>query len=160
MRRRHNQGDLGTQSTGKLFCVVLAAVFTVFCGAALSSAKPQPQSEAAKTQLERGRYLVQQVGICGDCHMPRDDKGQPVEEKTLQGARIMFKPTVPIPNWGEFAPPIAGLPGFTDTQAITFLTTGKNVSGNFGVPPMPPYRFNNKDAAAVVAYLRSLAPKK
>src|SRR5215469_16535708 len=81
MRRRHSQGGLGTQSTGKLFCVVLAVVFGVFCAAALSSAKPQPQSEAAKTQLERGRYLVQQVGICGDCHTPRDDKGQPVEEK-------------------------------------------------------------------------------
>ena len=160
MRRIHNQGDLGVLSRGKLFCVLLAVVFTVFCAAALSSARPQPHSEAGKAQLERGRYLVQQVGICGDCHTPRDDKGQPVEAKALQGARIMFKPTVPIPNWGEFAPPIAGLPGFTDTQAITFLTTGKNVSGKFGAPPMPPYRFNNEDAEAVVVYLRSLAPQK
>src|SRR5215831_8523138 len=80
MRRRHNHGDLGMSLTGKLFCVALALVFTVFCAAALSSARSQPQSEAAKTQLERGRYLVQQVGICGDCHTPRDDKGQPVEE--------------------------------------------------------------------------------
>ena len=160
MRRRHNQGDLGTLSTGNLFCVVLALVLTVFCAAALSTASPQPQSEASEAQLERGRYLVQQVGICGDCHTPRDDRGQPVEAKALQGARIMFKPTVPMPNWGEFAPPIVGLPGFTDAQAITFLTTGKNVSGKFGAPPMPAYRFNKKDAAAVVAYLRSLAPSK
>jgi len=147
-------------STGKLFCVVLVAVFAAFWIAALSSARPQQQSEATKTQLERGRYLVLQVGLCGDCHTPKDDKGQPVEAKALQGARIMFKPTVSIPSWGEFAPPIAGLPGFTDTQAITFLTTGKNASGNFEAPPMPLYRFNKKDAAAVVAYLRSLAPKK
>lgn len=160
MRLRHNQGDLGMLSTGKLFCVVLGLVLAVFCAAALSSASPQPQSEASKAQLERGRYLVQQVGICGDCHTPRDDRGQPVEAKALQGARIMFKPTVPMPNWGEFAPPIVGLPGFTDAQAITFLTTGKNVSGKFGAPPMPPYRFDKKDAAAVVAYLRSLAPSK
>lgn len=160
MRRRHNQGDLGMLSTGKLFCVVLGLVLAVFCAAALSSASPQPQSEASEAQLERGRYLVQQVGICGDCHTPKDDRGQPVEAKALQGARIMFKPTVPMPNWGEFAPPIVGLPGFTDAQAITFLTTGKNVSGKFGAPPMPPYRFDKKDAAAVVAYLRSLAPSK
>src|SRR6266849_2979352 len=160
MRRRPKQGDSVMFSTGKLFSVVLAIVLAVFCAATLSSARPQPQSAAANAQLERGRYLVQHVGICGDCHTPRDDKGQPVEEKALQGARIMFKPTVPMPTWGEFAPPIVGLPGFTDSQAITFLTTGKDVSGKFGAPPMPPYRFNKKDAAAVVAYLRSLAPKK
>jgi hypothetical protein len=146
-------------SARKLFYVVLAVVFTVFC-AALSSARPQPQSEAGKAHLERGRYLVEQVGIYGDCHTPRDDKGQPIEAKALQGARIMFKPSVPMPNWGEFAPPIAGLPGFTDAQAITFLTTGKNVSGKFSAPPMPPYRFNKEDAASVVAFLRSIETKK
>ncbi|HKE06837.1 MAG TPA: hypothetical protein VKB48_03355 [Candidatus Acidoferrum sp.] len=159
MRRRHNQADLEMLSAGKLFYVVLAVVFTVFCDA-LSSARPQPQSEAGKAQLERGRYLVEQVSICGDCHTPRDDKGQPIEAKALQGARIMFKPSVPMPNWGEFAPPIAGLPGFTDAQAITFFTTGKNVSGKFAAPPMPPYRFNKEDAASVVAFLRSIETKK
>jgi hypothetical protein len=132
----------------------------IFCAAALSSARPQSQSAVDKEQLERGRYLVQQVGICGDCHTPRDNQGRPVEGKTLQGARIMFKPTAPMPNWAEFAPPIAGLPGFTDAQAITYLTTGENVSGKLSVPPMPPYRLNKKDAVAVVAYLRSLAPQK
>ena len=86
MRRRPQQ-ELGMLSTGKLFCVVFAVVLAIFCAAALSSARPQPQSEDDKAQLERGRYLVQQVGICGDCHTPRDDHGQPVEAKTLQGAR-------------------------------------------------------------------------
>jgi mono/diheme cytochrome c family protein len=145
---------------GLLLVLVFAGVLAILCAAALSSARPQSQSAVDKEQLERGRYLVQQVGICGDCHTPRDNQGQPVEGKTLQGARIMFKPTVPMPNWGEFAPPIAGLPGFTDAQAITYLTTGENVSGKLSVPPMPPYRFNKKDAEAVVAYLHSLAPQK
>jgi len=160
MKRRFNEGDSGMFSTGKLFSVVLAVVLAVFCAAVLSSARPQPQSTTAKAQLERGRYLVQQVGLCGDCHTPMDDKGQRVEAKALRGARIMFKPTAPMPVWGEFAPPIAGLPGFTDAQAITFLTTGKDVSGKFPAPPMPSYRFNKKDAADVLAYLRSLAPEK
>ena len=159
MRRTHNPRDLERLSTGKLCCIGLA-VLVVFCAAALSSARPQTQSEAGKGRLERGRYLVQQVGLCGDCHTPRDDKGQPIEAKTLQGARIMFKSTVPMPSWGEFAPPIAGLPGFTDTQAITFLTTGNDVAGKLSAPPMPPYRFDKDDAAAVVAYLRALAPQK
>jgi hypothetical protein len=160
MRRRYKQRVLGGLSTGKLLCVVLAVVLGVFCAAALSSARPQSQSEADKAQLERGRYLVQQVGLCGDCHTPMDDKGQPIESKTLEGARIMFKPTVPLPAWSEFAPPIAGLPGFTEAQAVAFLTTGKDASGKFAAPPMPRYRFGEKDAPAVVAYLRSLKPQK
>ena len=159
MRRRSNQRDLERLSTGKL-CGIVLAVFVVFCAAALSSGRPQPQSEAEKSRLERGRYLVQQVGLCGDCHTPRDEKGQLIETKTLQGARIMFKPTVPMPSWGEFAPPIAGLPGFTDAQAITFLTMGKDISGKPSAPPMPAYRFDKEDATAVVTYLRSFAPQK
>jgi len=152
--------ELGMLSTKEWCCVACAVVLVISCAAALASARPQPQSEADKARLEHGRYLVQQVGMCGDCHTPRDNQGQPVEAKTLQGARIMFKPTVPMPEWAEFAPPIAGLPGFSDAQAITFFTTGKNVAGKSGVPPMPAYRFNKKDAAAIVAYLRSLAPQK
>lgn len=70
----------------------------------------------------------------------------------------MFKPTVPVPGWVEVAPPIAGLPGFTDEQAIKFLATGVNTVGKHAGPPMPAFRFNKKDAAAIVAYLRSLNP--
>jgi len=143
-------------STEKLVPIAVGSLFAVFCAATFSSARPQSKPAAEKNKIERGRYLVRQVGLCGDCHTPFNEKGQPIEEKALQGARIMFKPTVPMPKWGEYAPPIAGLPGFTDEQAITFLTTGKNVSGQFASPPMPPFRFNKSDAAAVVAYLRSL----
>jgi hypothetical protein len=69
---------------------------------------------------------------------------------------IPFKPAVPMPAWATSSPPLAGLPGFTDEQMITFLTTGKDTSGKFARPPMPPFRFNKTDAAAVTAYLRSL----
>jgi hypothetical protein len=66
----------------------------------------------------------------------------------------------PNPNWAEYTPPLAGFPGFTDEQAITFLTTGKDASGQPAAPPMPQYRMNREDAAAVLAYLKSLAPAK
>jgi mono/diheme cytochrome c family protein len=115
------------------------------------------QSAAEKTELEYGRYLVQHVALCGDCHTPHDDHGQPIEAKTLQGAGLTFKPLGPVPNWVEYAPPLIGLLGFTDEQMITFLTTGVDTSGKSARPPMPAYRFNKKDAAAVVAYLRSLS---
>jgi len=137
----------------------------MLCAAPPQAKQPAPKETKPATQdpqaalIARGKYLVGPAGKCGDCHTPMDDKGQPIESKTLQGARIMFKPAVPLPAWAEFAPPIAGLPGFTDAQAIAFFTTGKDVSGKFAAPPMPRYRFSEKDAPAVVAYLRSLAPQ-
>jgi hypothetical protein len=39
-----------------------------------------------------------------------------------------------------------------------FFTTGKKPDGSMAAPPMPEYRFNKTDAAAVVAYLKSLGP--
>jgi mono/diheme cytochrome c family protein len=139
--------------SGRLFATTFAAL-VLLCAATASAQKP-PDTP----QLEHGRYLVQQVGLCGDCHTPRDGHGQSIESKALQGAGIGFKPLAEM-AWGGYAMPIAGLPGFTDEQAITFLTTGKDPSGHSPKPPMPPYRFNRRDAAAVVAYLRSLAPQK
>lgn len=125
----------------------------ICCIAALSNT---PASQVASDKLERGRYLVQQVGLCGDCHTPHNEKGEPLSDQLLQGASTRFKPTTAISDWAEHTPPLAGFPGFSDEQALTFLTTGKDTSGQLAAPPMPQYRFNKEDAAAVLAYLRSL----
>ena len=109
---------------------------------------------AKNSQLERGRYLVQRVGMCGDCHTPRNDKGAPIPGKELAGAPIDFKPVHPMP-WANTAPEIAGLAGWKDQEIVNFLMTGK-LNGKEPNPPMPRYRFSALDARAVVAYLRSL----
>lgn len=106
--------------------------------------------------VARGKYLVTQVGMCADCHTPRGPGGVFDESRWLQGSQLGFAPTVPMPAWAEFAPPIAGLVNYTDAQAIAFLTSGKTIHGQPLRPPMPPYRFSTEDAEAVLAYLRSL----
>jgi mono/diheme cytochrome c family protein len=135
---------------------ILAAA--VFCIATRCNALAGAESSAAT--IERGRYLVQQVGLCGDCHTPRNEKGEPIPDQALQGASTIFKPLQPVPNWAEYTPALAGFPGFSDDQALTFLTTGKDTAGQLAAPPMPQYRFSREDAAAVLAYLKSLAPIK
>jgi mono/diheme cytochrome c family protein len=105
-------------------------------------------------QVARGKYLVQRVAMCGDCHTPRDDKGMPLPGKELAGAPLGFKPLAPMP-WATTAPDIAGLPGWKDAQIVTFLTTGK-LDGKAPNPPMPEYQLSAADARAVVAYLRTL----
>jgi mono/diheme cytochrome c family protein len=140
------------------FLGAAAVVGTLCFVAARSNARPVAQSAADK--IERGRYLVQQVAMCGECHTPRNEKSEPIPDQTLQGASTFFKPLQPIADWAEYTPPLAGFPGFTDDQAITFLTTGKDPSGQLANPPMPQYRLTREDATAVLAYLKSLAPPK
>jgi mono/diheme cytochrome c family protein len=120
----------------------------------------QKQSHSASSVLvERGKYLVVDVGMCGDCHTPHDQKGEPIQDRWLRGAAIEFKPTVPIPVWADQAPDLAGLPGWTKDAAIKFFRTGIGYNGLPRRPPMPQFRFNQQDAEAVVAYLKSLQPK-
>jgi mono/diheme cytochrome c family protein len=115
-------------------------------------------SPGAAPNVAYGKYLVEQVTLCGDCHTPHNDKGEPVVGKLLKGAPLGFKPGVPMPGWADKAPNIAGLPGWEDDAAVKFLMTGIAYNDLPARPPMPQYRFNKKDAEAVVAYLKSLAP--
>lgn len=108
-------------------------------------------------KIERGKYLVENVGMCGDCHTPHNEKGEPIREKWLQGSPLAFRPTVPMALWADKTPNIAGLPGWEDKDAVKFLMTGVAYNDLPGRPPMPQYRFNQEDASAIVAYLRSLA---
>ena len=116
------------------------------------------QPAASASNIERGKYLVEQVGMCGDCHTPHNEKGEPIREKWLKGSPLAFKPSIPMPVWADKSPNIAGLPGWEDKDAVKFLMTGIAYNDLPGRPPMLQYRFNKEDATAIVAYLRSLAP--
>jgi mono/diheme cytochrome c family protein len=110
------------------------------------------------SKVQRGKYLVVEVARCGDCHTPMNDKGEPVTEKWLQGTALMFKPTMDMP-WADTSANIAGLPGWSTQDAVRFFMTGK-YQGHAPKPPMPDYHMARRDAEAVVAYLKSLAPAK
>jgi len=125
----------------------------------LTGQKQQSRATSA-AMLARGKYLVEDVGLCGDCHTPHNEKGEPVAGQLFKGATLPFKPIVPMPVWADKASNIAGLPGWEKDAAIKFLMTGIAYNGLPGRPPMPQYRFNQQDATAIVAYLKSLETKK
>jgi mono/diheme cytochrome c family protein len=132
--------------------------FAVSASVSTASANPTTPSAAtndsnpapAETLVERGRYIVEGVGLCGDCHTPRTEKGELDRSRWLLGAALKFQTDV-------VTPPIAGLPSMSGAQGVVFLTTGKRPDGSTPRPPMPPYRMNTADASAVVAYLKSLS---
>jgi hypothetical protein len=50
-------------------------------------------------QAARGRYLVENVAMCGDCHTPVLPTGQQDQLRFLMGAALAFQSIHPIPEW-------------------------------------------------------------
>jgi len=107
-------------------------------------------------QIARGRYLVHHVAMCVQCHTPRDANGELDRTRLLKGAPIPVSSPFPAQRWAFAAPAIAGLPGLSNEDETTLLTTGRRIGSDAPKPPMPPFRLTREDAEAVVAYLRSL----
>lgn len=133
------------------------AVLTVACSQEKPAA-PAPV-RAAENPVARGKYLIEDVGKCSDCHTPMTPKG-PDMKNHLLGSKLEFTPAHPVPGWMPAAPRIAGVPnGWTKQHLTHFLETGEKPGGAMAGPPMPAYRFNHEDAAAAAEYLASLSAK-
>ena len=139
-----------------LSVLILSSLIVLAIVAALSVAFTRTQP-LRTVDAENGRYLVEKVGMCWDCHSPRDEKGEIIPERWLQGAPLPFQPTIPMP-WAPVSKHIANLPTLTDAQALEFLTKGTLPGGRKPLPPMPEYRFSEADAKDVIAYLRNPTP--
>jgi len=123
-----------------------------------SEQKAPDQKSGNSMQIERGKYLVEEVAKCAECHTPRDGAGNLRGEAWLQGAPIWIMPVAHIPNWADQTPPLAGLPSFTHTQMERVLEKGVGPEGEVLRPPMHTYHMHADDARAIIAYLESLTP--
>ena len=98
--------------------------------------------------------------MCGECHIPRGPRGKLLPGKLLQGTSLDLVPVHPVPGWKSQSPRIADLPkGWTKSDMIRFLETGRTPKGHRAHPPMPSYRMNPLDATAVTLYLMRLGPR-
>lgn len=106
---------------------------------------------------ERGKYIVESVAMCGQCHTPRDAEGAADKAHWLRGAPVPWSPSKPDPDWPLTAPRIGGTPlPASDDDMVKLLTTGVWTNGEHLRPPMPQFRMSREDAEAVVAYLKSI----
>jgi len=119
------------------------------------SIRPTAVTTLPRGNAEHGRYLVEHVAMCIECHSSRDARGTILESERFLGAPIPFAP--PWPNdWAMRAPRNRGLPGYTDDLALRLLTQGGiGRNGEQLRPPMPRFRMSVQDAADVIAYMRS-----
>ncbi|WP_428486085.1 c-type cytochrome [Rhodopila sp.] len=115
--------------------------------------KPDPSKSA---EINRGAYLVEGLGHCGECHNGRNLLGDTQMAQSLRGG--------PIQDW--YAPNITsdmqnGIGKYSDDQVFSFLKTG--VAPGMGVVAGPMSqtvheslsKLTDADVHAIVAYLKS-----
>ncbi|HLI63464.1 MAG TPA: c-type cytochrome [Terriglobales bacterium] len=137
------------------FVVVIAARLPVTAAQAPQTGiYEQPKGNAAL--VARGKYIVEDVAMCGTCHTPRKADGQLDYSRWLAGAPVPYVSSRPVSDWPQIAPRLAGLPPTSDAGMITLLTTAVWTDGKQLRDPMPKFHMTREDAQAVLAYLKSL----
>src|SRR5580693_3641609 len=115
----------------------------------------------AETAIERGSYLVNTIGACGNCHA-RDTAANRTSD--LAGGLEINDPQVGFIVMPNITPdPETGIGKWTQAEIVVALRDGKRPDGSIIGPPMPipVYRqLSDHDAEAIAAYLRSLKPVK
>jgi cytochrome c553 len=114
----------------------------------------------AETLIERGSYLVNTIGACGNCHArdtafnrTLDLAGGATEDREF--GHVVISNITPDPE--------TGIGKWTQAEILVALRDGKRPDGSIIGPPMPipVYRqLSDHDAEAISAYLLSLKPVK
>ena len=115
-------------------------------------------SDTQRTQdLNRGAYLVQALGHCSECHTPRNFLGGPKRDRFLAGGKGPDGKRV-----RNLTP--TKLKKLSDAELKDFLVSGTTPDGDVPAEAMGEVIRNTtsqltpEDLAALMVYLRSLAP--
>jgi mono/diheme cytochrome c family protein len=139
-----------------IFLLPIALIASMKAASQKTAEKPSTKAVASDTDIKRGKYLVEEVAKCSECHTPRDAQGQLDPDHWLQGAPIWITPVRATSSWADRAPALAGFPGYSDADAVNILEKGVGANGEIIRPPMHIYHLKHEDTIAIVAYLRSL----
>lgn len=125
--------------------------------------RPTQRAPAADT-LERGRYLVEHVAACPDCHSPRRGGEGFDRERWLSGEDCFVDAVPDDPDLGclstkNLTDHVTGLKNRTDQQIKDMFLRGLRPDGK-ALHPFMPYAYlgnmSESDADAIVAYLRTV----
>jgi len=155
-RREHSEGeDTVKLIIGPAICAILLVTSISASYTQTAKNKTSP-ANARESDIARGKYLVEEVAKCAECHTPRDAQNQLDSERWLQGAPIWITSVKSAPIWADQAPTLAGFPGYSDKDGFDILEKGIGADGEAIRPPMHIYHLKHEDAVAIIAYLRSL----
>jgi mono/diheme cytochrome c family protein len=112
-------------------------------------------------EWNRGAYLVQALGHCGECHTPRTRLGGLETDRTMAGTFNAAENAL-IPN--ITLDPETGIGKWSEEDYLTAFKMGMLPDGDFIGSLMGPVvsegtsKLTDSDLKAMVAYLRSLPP--
>jgi mono/diheme cytochrome c family protein len=115
---------------------------------------------AAQTPLERGRYLVDTVMTCHNCHTPMGPNG-PQFDKALSGGLRFDEPPFDVTASNITPDPDTGIGKWSDADIKKALQFGIRPSGVRLAEIMPSGYYQiltPGDLDGIVAYLRSIRP--
>ncbi len=130
--------------------VVVASIVAVYTGLSF-----------AQNPLERGRYLVDGIAACGNCHAARDPKGQVIPGRGLSGGMVFDAPVFKAYASNITPDADTGIGKWTDAQLGKSIREGVRPDGSIIGPPMPVEFLrdvSDADLAAIIAYLRAQPP--
>ncbi|WP_394835960.1 c-type cytochrome [Pendulispora rubella] len=147
---------------------VLATLPGSLVGGCSGDDASEPTKDASAELVARGKYFVEALGGCTECHTPRDTHGQPRADRYLAGVDCFIG--VDNPNAAPGGPPgclssrnltnhPTGLKNRTREQIRNMFLNGVRPNGEFLNGAMPYWVYHNitsDDADAIVAYLRTV----
>ena len=133
-------------------------ILPIFALSALLAAAASPALAQKPTPLERGKYLMEGIVACGNCHLQRGAQGEPLPDKGLSGGMVFDEP--PFKAYASNITPDrdTGIGKWTDAQLAKAIREGVRPDKTLIGPPMPIefYRhLSDADLAAIIAYLRA-----
>lgn len=111
----------------------------------------------ADEQVQRGQYLVEALGHCGECHTPRDMLGGLVESRWLAGGESI-EGDGSVPN---ITPSEDGIGDWSEADIVTLLETGftpefDSVGGSMAAVVRNTAELPAEDREAIAAYLKAI----
>ena len=125
---------------------------------------PAPAAAAAAIRdsadpLEHGRYLVETVAGCGNCHTPRLADGNPDNSKNLAGAFVIEEPVFKAYARNITPDMETGIGSWTEDQIVDAIRNARKPDGTFMGPPMSFGWYKNMsdtDVRAIAKYVMSV----
>ncbi len=146
--------------------VISIGGFVTYIKTALPNVGDAPELTIIATpeQVERGRYLANNVMLCMECHSDRDWSvfGAPIIDGTHGKGGTIFNQKHGFPGTfisTNITP--SGLGQWTDGEIFRAITTGVSKDGHPLFPIMPYNNYgklDSNDIVSVIAYLRTVAP--
>lgn len=135
------------------------ALKVVVC--AVSIALSMPSWAKNDTLMIRGSYLAEGVVACANCHIARNQKGEPLFDKGLSGGMLFDDAAFQAYAANITPDPETGIGKWTDAQLEKAIREGIRPDGRLIGPPMPiPFYRNmsDTDLAAIITYLKAQPP--